>query len=53
MNFNDFLAIVGALIVWFFITRVVFPKLGIPSCCCGDSCRIENNNNVEKGDKNV
>jgi hypothetical protein len=52
MNFNDLITLVAILVLWFFLTRVVFPKLGIPTCCCGDSCNIENSNKT-KGDKNV
>lgn len=52
MNFNDLLTLVGALLLWFFVTRVVFPKLGIPSCC-GTSCQTDKNSDSMKGDKNV
>lgn len=52
MTFNDLITLVAVLVVWFFLTRVVFPKLGIQSCCCGDSCNLDNSNKT-KGDKNV
>lgn len=51
MTFNDLAVFVSFLVLWFLLTRFVFPKLGIPTCC-GDSCKIDSHSK-KKGEKDV
>lgn len=51
MTFNDLIVFVSALGLWILLTRFVFPKLGIPTCC-GNSCQIEDFSK-KNGEKDV
>jgi len=31
MNFQDYLTLIGIVLVWFVLIKFVFPKLGIPT----------------------
>lgn len=31
MNFNDYLILIGIIVVWFILIKIIFPKLGLPT----------------------
>ncbi len=43
---NDFLAIIMAVGIWYTLMRFIFPALGIPTCMSG-ACQIKRNREKE------
>lgn len=43
---TDLLIIGLFLFAWIALVRWILPALGIPTCCCGDSCRVPTKRSV-------